>query len=349
MSGTVQKDETPVLLTTSSADQVRSSQGVKSPSGKNHRRRPPKRPFTSGHKVIHPSESKQQLRDSARLTSPLLDFHPLFISMRGLVSLCIIMHENLRIRDRHLYNVSAADMLYTSLIYAILKILRCDAARGFVDPDLSLLEFTMEGVMFPAVITDYLDSIGSVTLSNGINVMPSLTSWIEWDGPNLSDRMRTYVRRHFMHPGLCIPENGLPLWYQCATSDIDIPTVEPGQITVARWCLMPTVIERYRRLVPRMTKSVDVRAPTPSCEGQLNMIACRRTLQCDTVCGMAPQIMSDESAQIGAVFGWNYFEERSGWPGDHEILIPLTAGVTFSLSNVLARLAQTKMKLFLTC
>lgn len=353
MSTSGLKDETTVSPTSEQdkeAPQVPKHAGKSdSIAARRHRRRN-KKPFTNGHsgqRSILPSTSKTQLVASAQLTTPHYECHPIFISLHGLLSLCIHLHENLRVRDRQMMSITAADLVYTSLVYAITKILRCDASNGYVDEALSILEPTMNGVMFPAIIADYLDSIGKWTMSNGLTIAPSFR-FVLWNKQVPDERNDTYIKRHFIHPGLLHPGLVLPEWYHMCLADLQIPTVEPSFVTCERWCLMPDVIQRYRRLIPRMTKSVDMRVPLPSCQGQQNILVCRKTENVDSIIGCAPERLPEETAQVGAVFGWNYFDCRRSWPGDKHLLTPWTSGVTFSLSNARSRIVQTRMKLFNT-
>lgn len=345
MSDPTCKDEAPALSETKTESPF-VSRAKNAP--KRIRRRRPNRPFNAGHsarKSILPIESKQQLVDHAFFTAPNLDCYPIFVSLHGLISLCFQLHENLKLRDRQMYHLSASEIFYPSLQYAILKMMRCDAVRGYVDQNLSILESTFSDVMFPSIIADYLDSIGRFTMSNGITVAPSL-KWIQWNDREMIAPC-SYVKRHFIHPGLCVPGYQFPQWYECVHADVQIPQIDSGYVSIAQWAFVPDAIQRYRRLIPRMTKSVDMRVPTPSCEGQSNIIVSRqKTDRFDLICGCAPQLVSDEVARLGAVFGWNDYAERGGWPGDRELLLPWTTGMMFSLSNVLSKYVQTKMKLF---
>lgn len=340
MTSTDTKDETHVLSNDRPKDFV-CSRDVQSPSTKRTKRRPPRKPFTRGNgKTILPTTSKTQLNNSYRLTSPLLDIQPIFISTYGLVQLCQHLHDNLKIRDRQMTHITSADMTYTALIAVVTKILRCDAAMGFVDSDLAMLEATMKDVLFPSILADYIDSVGFWTMKNGITVSPSYR-FLEWKGSEFSESNPSYIKQHFLHPGLLSSDSGVPDWYVMIHAAMNLPIVAPAFVTHQKWCLMPDVIQRYRRVLPRMSKSVDLRIPSPTCEGQQNILVCRKTENVDTIHGYAPERMPEEIAQLGAVFGWNTYETFRSWPGDQTILSPWTVGMTFSLTNVLARLVQT--------
>lgn len=345
MSNTTQKEETPLSPPAASAS------ASKAKEFRNSRRpRRQKRPFTSGHaskSVITPEESKRQLVESGLSTAPLLLFHPIFVSLRGLYHICSRLYDNLRVRDRHLVDLTLTDIFYTALQCTITKIMRCDSVAGRVDPDLLHMELIFKNILLPSVIADYIDSLGMVTLSNGLCVYPSL-QFIAWEDTALKFH-NLYVRRHFVHPCLCCEDQAaMPVGYNQAVGLDLIPLKHHGACSVARWHVMPVAVEHYRRYIPRLTKSVDMRAPSPTCEGQLNLIVSRKSMQQDLVAGMAPQVVSDEVAAVGAVYGWNHVDRRSEWPGDAALMSPWTTGVPFSLSHAVATMVQTKMRLFPT-
>jgi hypothetical protein len=251
-------------------------------------------------------------------------------------------------RDSNLQqNLTISDFYYVANQFAIFKMMKSDMTCGNFDDEYYAMQTTLQTVSFPAPICDYMDSIGSVKMSNGITVTPSLTG-LQWDVENdlfLSRTTPLYFQRSFVHPAMLINGMRVPPWY--TNSFPEYPKVGYHPNCTGKWKLMPDVVSRYLAIQPRMEKTLEMRKPAMHDEGQTNILV-SFVEELDTVQCFSPQVVPDEVAQLGALFGWNDKMFYDAWGLDTKALTPWTQGLTFSRTSLRGQWAQKGMKPFVS-
>lgn len=318
-------------------------------SHRGRRQRPPKRTHSQGpgSRPVTVIDSKRALVESSRSTVPLKQKFLIYLSTNRLFDLVSTVHSYATMRDSNLQqNLTISDFYYVANQFAIFKILKSDMTCGNFDDEYYALQTTLQAVSFPSPICDYIDSIGSVKMSNGITVTPSLTGLL-WDVENgenfLSRRTPLYMQRNFVHPAMLIEGMRVPQWY--TNNFPEYPKVGYHPNCNGKWKLMPDVVSRYLAIQPRMEKTLEMRKPAMHDEGQTNILVSFAE-DFDSVQCFSPQVVPDEVAQIGALFGWNDKMFYDAWGLDTKALTPWTQGLTFSRTSLRGQWAQKGMKPF---
>lgn len=221
--------------------------------------------------------------------------------------------QTVRCKDFRLAaNITELQLTYALCIAFCNRIAQCSIYHGYSYPEnASRLKQVASGIQLPAVLASYIESIGSVTMSNGVTVVPYVTT-----------------------PDLLFPSTNLQMIGPGA-----ILGLAGREIPPTPWQLDDNWIIAYNDATTRAARSGMNFRPVDNSTytGRLEMLVSYRATDDGLLLPEAPQSMTEAEAQLGAVYRFRDRNNTFHWLGDnHELLfnshtaIPLDPHVLFS-------------------
>lgn len=191
---------------------------------------------------------------SAERARALRSFEPILLNTNYLRTLTHLISEQIHGADPKI-NLLENDLLYVSKILTFYQLARCDQLHGIVYRDIHIVALHLENLEVPSAIADYIESIGPYRMMNGVNVLPSVASFLPdaWIQGDLIDE-DSYALWNSINPQY-LPEelDLLGEWSTC-------------------WRIVPAVLARYRMCVSRLTKKITTRKISSILAGRAGVI-----------------------------------------------------------------------------
>lgn len=263
------------------------------PSAAAKRKRPFKRPSSTPAKNtgkrVKANFDKSEVAKHVTFTSVIRTAYELDTSFRGIFDLCSIFYNILQNRDSKIANLMTAYHLqYVTLLSIIYRCcLVAQTSTTTIIRNLSYLKETVDKLLLPDVICQYVETVGYYKLSTGITVIP-------------------FIRRYgimkeqldFVDPVAILAMMNLP---------------DPG----TDWSINDDVILQYKSAISRVLKNaVQLRlVNNVELEAKPEFIACYETLPDRRVVPSAFEQMNATQCTYGAVMKFRDVETRNEWQG----------------------------------
>lgn len=263
------------------------------PSAANKRKRPYKRPFPSNAKTdgkrAKASFDKSEVAKHVTFTSVIRTAYELDTSFRGVIDLCSIFYNILQNRDSKIANLMTAYHLqYVTLLSIIYRCcLVAQTSTTTIIRNLSYLKETVDKLLLPDVICQYVETVGYYKMSTGITVIP-------------------YIRRYnvmkeqldFVDPVAILAMMNLP---------------DPE----TDWSINDDVILQYKSAISRVLKNaVQLRlVNNVELEAKPEFIACYEVLPDRRIVPSAFEQMNATQCTYGAVMKFRDVRTQTEWNG----------------------------------
>lgn len=233
---------------------------------------------------------------------------PIFVSNLGCRSLANFVYAAIRGRDFRLTaNITDIQLAYVMAIAYCNRVVQVSQTYGYSFPlEASRLKQVATGIQLPNVLAQYIESIGAVELSSGVSIIP------------FAGNYRTLFPLNFplqLDPATLLEEAERP-----------IPDGE--------WALDTEWIVLYNDATTRASRSgikfrsvdnTDYRGRSEMAvswiHDQLNQVQ---------VLPLAPQVLSEAEAQLGAAYNFRRYDQIEHWLGENkELLFNSCVGIAF--------------------
>lgn len=251
------------------------------------RRGPPNRSRAFPKRVFVPQLSQS----SSILCNPILRYFPIFCSNRGLEPWCNDMFTAMQGRDaRMAANITLEQFKYVVCVAWLYRVLSIARNTGPIIPH-PLLKQVGPTIQLPGVLQKYIECLGVFKLSNGMTIVPWVSSPEEFFA---DDEL-------ILHPNHFLMAAGRP-----------IQDEEPWGIDV-QW------INEWNQSTTRASRqAMKFGTVTDVTDGRVEM-ACSYGISNDVqrLSSYAPQECSEVEVQLGASYQLRNVDEWALWPGDH--------------------------------
>lgn len=269
---------------------------------------------------------------SVERVRPLRSFEPILINTSFLRTLAHLVSETIFVTDPRL-QLTEYHLFYTASIATFERLMRCDAMLGFTYTDYYQVSMLVSNMVFPMPIADYIEAIGPFRLMNGINIIPSVASFLgiasnSWLQGNLAVLPDTgYLRESIIHPSMLTEQRVLDEYH----------VVLPAGMRSTVWDIDPTVLSFYRMCADRLSRK------TP-CRPVSNILAGSPLLTTSTRClgAMTHEVLCCESQPVcdvkkACILNYNLADRIREWPrSSRNMLRPLFTAGNFDEASTLA-------------
>lgn len=237
------------------------------------------------------SFDKSEVAKHVAFTPVIYTAYDLETSFRGLLDLCLIFYNILINRDQKIANlISQQHFQYVTLLSIIYRSCKtASSSTTTIIRGLSYLKESVENLLLPDLLCQYIETVGYVKLSSGITVIPYI---------------RTYATmKHsldFIDPVAILAQMGRP---------------DPG----TDWGIDDEVILQYKRAISRVLKNaVQLRLVNyVDLEAKPEFLAVYEALPDGRVLPLAFEQMNAQQCTYGAVMKFRDVDTLREWNGIH--------------------------------
>lgn len=209
-------------------------------------------------------------------------------------------------------NISELMLSYVTTLALCNRMVQCGIAFGYAFPtSASRLKQVASGIQLPTVLCQYVESVGRVTLSSGLSVVPHVADYniLFPEGSDLQ-----------LDPFLLLGDDAL----------------HPRP---ADWPINVDVVANYNDATTRASRSgMKFRAVNNTdLTGKVEMVVSFTRIGQSMLLPKAPQVMTEAEAQLGACYRFRDYSQLQDWPGENKELlfdgftaIPFEPRVVFS-------------------
>lgn len=275
---------------TTVTDKPTETPGSSAPSKTGQRKRPFSTTRKEPAKRAKASFSQQNTARQIATTTPILTAYELETSYRGIFLLCNTLYSILTKRDQKISTlITAHHLQYVTLLSIIYRaLLIASNSTTTMVRNLSYLKDTVQNLLLPDVLCQYIESIGYIKLSSGITVIPYIR--------NYTTMRNTAI--DFIDPAGILTQLG-----------IEVPDTD--------WAVEDRVILDYKQAISRVLKNaLQLRkVNNTELEAKPEFLASYKSLDDGKLCPMAFESMNQAQAQLGAVYMFRSSESYHEWDG----------------------------------
>lgn len=268
-----------------------------------------KRPFLRDAKRSHITKGKRakasfdksEVAKHVAFTTVIFTAYDLETSFRGLLDLCSIFFSILTNRDQKIATlITAQHFQYVTLLSIIYRcLLTASHSTTTIIRGLSYLKETVENLLLPDLLCQYVETVGFYKLSTGITVIPFIRPY----------RVMKHVL-DFIDPAAILTQMGLP--------EIDTD-----------WSINDDVVLEYKRAMSRVLKNaIQLRKVNNSeLEAKPEFLGCYEILPDQRVLPLAFEQMNASQCTYGAVMKFRDVSTQREWSGITPPVVQETSAV----------------------
>lgn len=286
--------------------------------------------------------AENHAKNEVSYTSANSSFTLLLINIKGIFDLCEAVYSSFISRDRQLIQYcSLFTFQYTSYCLAFIKMLRLDAYRGKLVPQLSCLNEYFEHILVPTAIADFIDSLGKVKTPNGITVIPTLGDIYRSTGH--ANRVNWTYNLNPL-PIMLSDRDMWTNWHE------DLPPLNCSEapliaLNVDEFGIASSIIVSYIQMTGRLLKYGTLRTCDKSLEGTPTQLVSLRKGHGSGCVPASPYPIEIAHARKGIAYAFHDEGDLHLWPDSNKsVAWPLCSGPSNDRDIVLAELARNVIR-----